>query len=82
MTAAQSGSFQEDHAGTARLWDEQIASRGLAMVLFNWRVSTLVEETYKAEVVSLRNGSVGNLQKRPLRMEDVIGPHRVVRVKC
>jgi hypothetical protein len=43
------------------------------MVLFNWRVSTLVEETYKAEVVSLRNGSVGNLQKRPLRMEDALG---------
>src|SRR6056297_1867396 len=24
MTAVQSGSFQEDHSGTARIWDEQI----------------------------------------------------------
>ena len=73
MTAAQSGSFQEDHAGTARLWDEQIASRGLAMVPFSWRVSSLVENTYKAEIDALRNGGIGKLQMRPVTKDDALG---------
>lgn len=73
MTAAQSGSFQEDHAGTARLWDEQIASRGLAMAPFSWRVSSLVEKTYKEEVDALRNGSTGKLQTRPVTKDDARG---------
>lgn len=73
MTAAQSGSFKEDHAGTARLWDEQIASRGLAMAPFSWRVSSLVENIYKAEVDALRNGSAGKLLKRPVTKEDALG---------
>ena len=73
MTAAQSGSFQEDHAGTARLWDEQIASRGLAMAPFSWRVSSLVEKIYKVEVDALRNGSAGKLQTRPSTKNDALG---------
>lgn len=73
MTAAQSGSFQEDHAGTARLWDEQIASRGLAMAPFCWRVSSLVEKTYKPQVEALRNGSSGKLQTRPTTKDDALG---------
>ena len=73
MTAAQSGSFQEDHAGTARLWDEQIASRGLAIAPFSWRVSSLVEKTYKSEVEAFRNGSSGNLQTRPTAKDGALG---------
>src|SRR5215469_3780267 len=46
MIAAQNGSFQEDHAGTANMWDREIAARGLAMEPFHWRVSSLVETTY------------------------------------
>ena len=73
MTAAQSGSFQEDHAGTARLWDEQIASRGLAMAPFNWRVSSLIENIYKQEVNALRGSSSGKLQSRPTTKNDALG---------
>ncbi|PWR02333.1 hypothetical protein DKT77_12345 [Meridianimarinicoccus roseus] len=73
MTAAKSGAFKEDHAGTAQLWDEQIASRGLAMAPFSWRVSSLVEKTYKAEVDALRNGSTGKLQTRPVTKDDALG---------
>lgn len=62
MTAAQDSSFQEDHAGTARLWDIQIASRGLAMEPFGWRVSSLVEKTYKPEVNAYKNFSGGKLR--------------------
>ncbi|MEP1327706.1 hypothetical protein [Pseudophaeobacter sp.] len=73
MTAAQSGSFQEDHAGTSRIWDEQIASRGMAMTPFNWRVSSLVEKTYKPEVAAYRNGSTGKLQTKPSTETEALG---------
>lgn len=73
MTAAQSGSFQEDHAGTARLWDEQIASRGLAMAPFSSRVSSLVEKIYKSEVDAFRSASSGKLQTRPITRDDALG---------
>ncbi|SFS41222.1 hypothetical protein SAMN04488040_0237 [Sulfitobacter marinus] len=73
MTAAQSGSFQEDHAGTARLWDEQIASRSLAMAPFSWRVSSLVGKTYKTEIDALRNASSGKLQTQPITKDDAQG---------
>ena len=73
MTAAQSGSFQEDHAGTARLWDEQIARRGMAMTLFSWRVSSLAKKTYKPEIAAYRNGSSGKLQTKPPSVTDALG---------
>lgn len=73
MTAAQSGSFQEDHAGTARLWDEQIARRGMAMTPFGWRVSSLIEKTYKPEIAAYRNGSVGKLQIKPSTTTEALG---------
>lgn len=65
MTAAQSGSFQEDHAGTAKVWDKQIAKAGFAIGPFGWRVSCLVESTFKPEVEKLKSGSNGTLQSRP-----------------
>ena len=73
MTAAQAGSFQEDHAGTARLWDTEIAKRGLAMGPFGWRVSTLVEKLYKPEVASYRGNSNGKLLKKPATKADALG---------
>lgn len=73
MTAAQSGSFQEDHAGTARLWDEQIANRELAMSPFSWRVSSLVEVTYKPEVAFYRQGSTGKLLWKPATPAEAFG---------
>ena len=73
MTAAQSGAFKEDHAGTARLWDEQIASRGLAMAPFSWRVSSLVEKTYKPEIVAYKHGSSGDLQQKPTTKVEALG---------
>ena len=73
MIAAQSGSFQKDHAGTAKVWDDQIASRGLAMAPFSWRVSSLIEKTYKSEVEALRSGSDGQLQSTPISTQEATG---------
>ena len=39
----------------------------------NWRVSSLVEKTYKNEVATLQNGSVGRLQTCPITAEDALG---------
>ncbi|TIQ03832.1 hypothetical protein [Mesorhizobium sp.] len=73
MTAAQSGSFQEDHAGTARLWDTDIASHGLAMEPFNWRVSSLVERTYKPEIAAYKRGNAGRLLIKPTTRSEALG---------
>jgi len=73
MTAAQSGSFQEDHAGTARLWDSDIAARGLAMMPFDWRVSSLVESVYRPEIDAYKSGSTGKLLSKPTTASDALG---------
>lgn len=73
MTAAQSGAFQEDHAGTARVWDADIAARGLAMAPYGWRVSTLVEKDYKPVVAGYRSGSQGKLLSKPTNAFDALG---------
>ena len=73
MIAAQDGSFQEDHAGTARIWDTAVASRGLAMGTFGWRVSSLVERTFEIEVAAYRGASKGNLQIRPTDATEAVG---------
>jgi hypothetical protein len=73
MTAAQNGSFQEDHAGTANMWDRDIAARGFAMEPFNWRVSSLVKATYSAEVQAYRGGTVGGLLSPPASVSEALG---------
>ncbi len=73
MTAAKDGSFQEDHAGTARKWDENFAATGLAMEPFNWRVSSLVEKTYKSEVDKYRAGNSAKLRHIPTTPTGALG---------
>lgn len=73
MTAAQNGSFQQDHSGTARMWDAEIAARGFAMSPFGWRVSSLVEKTYKPEIATYRAGSKAALLSQPVDALDAAG---------
>ena len=44
MVAAQDGSFQDEHTGTAGAWDRQIAAHGLIMPPFDTRISTLIKK--------------------------------------
>lgn len=62
MIAAQDGSVQDDHGGTANSWDRHFAQRNLAMVPFDLRVSTLVERQTKAEIAQLRAGNSFDLK--------------------
>ena len=73
MVAAQSGSFQEDHAGTARVWDDQISKQGLAMSVFDWRVSSLLKPVRTTEVEAYKNNSKGDLQTKPTNGADARG---------
>jgi len=73
MTAAQNGSFQEDHSSTARMWDKEVAARGRAIGPFSWRASSLVEKTYKSEMLSYRQGSSADLLNAPRTRDDALG---------
>jgi hypothetical protein len=73
MTAAKDGSFQEDHSGTARMWDAAIASQNLAMNPFDWRVTSLIEKVYKPEIAIFRDGSSGDLLHTPSTAKEALG---------
>lgn len=73
MIAAQDGSFQEDHSGTARIWDTVIANEGRAMPPFEYRVSSLVEKEFKPEVNVIRAESKAKLIHEPEDLEDALG---------
>lgn len=65
MIAAQDGSFQDDHTGTANAWDRQFAAAGKVMLPFSLRISTLVERIYKAEVDAIKAGKSFDLTSKP-----------------
>lgn len=73
MIAAQTSHFQEDHAGTAKAWDNYIAAPKMAMEPFSWRVSSLIENAYKQEVDSYRAGSSTTLHGPVNTTEDARG---------
>ncbi len=73
MIAAQDGSFQEDHSGTANVWDTLFAAPGKVLPPFSWRVSSLVERTYKAEVKALSGGSSFALTSKPTNVLEAQG---------
>jgi hypothetical protein len=73
MIAAQDGSFQDDHSGTANSWDRHFAARGLAMPPFEMRLSALIEKRAKAEVAALRAGNNHDLKIVALTPADAVG---------
>lgn len=70
MFAAQAGTFQSNHAGTAREWDVQIVGHNLAMPPFSWRVSSLLECTFEKEIKNLKRPSEGTLKQRPNTVDE------------
>lgn len=73
MVAAQDGSFQDDHTGTANAWDRQFAATGQVMMPFAPRVSTLVEANYKAEIDVLKAGQSFELTSKPGNSTEALG---------
>lgn len=56
MVTAQDGSFQDNHVGTAQVWDQQIASRNLICPPFDARISSLVQRIADQELNGLLTG--------------------------
>jgi hypothetical protein len=73
MIAAQDGSLQDDHAGTARQWDHQIAKPGLIPRPFDLRLNTMLKKDADAEIALMRNGSTFTVNNRPTDVKDAIG---------
>jgi hypothetical protein len=65
MIAAASGSKQETHSATAKVWHNDILQPGMAMGPFGLSVDTLVTKDVKAHISTLRNGSNFNLTEMP-----------------
>ena len=73
MIAAKDGSQQQDHAGTARVWDRQIAAAGLAASPFHYRLTTLVKKDAELEIAKLRSGNSFTLSSKPMSTADARG---------
>lgn len=73
MVAAQDGSFQDDHTGTANAWDRQFAATNKVMLPFSLRVSTLVKASYKTEIETLKAGKSFDLTSKPSNSTEAFG---------
>ena len=73
MVAAQDGSFQDDHSGTANAWDRQFAACGKVMNPFSLRLSSLVEATFKRELNTIRGGNSFHLTSKPTNADEALG---------
>ena len=73
MVAAASGSKQETHAATAKVWQNDIVNKNLAISPFGLRLNTLVQKDVKSEIASLRNGNNFDLVNSPQTESDAWG---------
>lgn len=65
MVAAASGSKQETHAETAKVWHADIVSKNLAIGPLGLRLDTMVDRDVKEEISRLRNGNDFALANTP-----------------
>src|SRR5262249_48272145 len=73
MIAAQDGSFQDTHKGTANRWDNQLSARKLVMKPFDLRVSTLIKKDANREIQILRAGNKYDLKSAAETPSDAWG---------
>ena len=73
MIAAQDGTQQQDHAGTAKVWDRQIVANGFAVAPFSYRLTTLENPAAKGELAMLRGNNPFNLAARPSNPTEAYG---------
>ncbi|MBI4248448.1 MAG: hypothetical protein HY611_03010 [Elusimicrobia bacterium] len=73
MIAAAGGSDPQTHAKAARIWQADIASRGLAMYPFDLRVVNLTTQNVEASIAALRNGNPHDVNTRPVSNDQAHG---------
>lgn len=65
MIGASSGTIQETHSMTAKVWHTEFLKKNLIIYPFNLSLDTLVEKDVKAEIKNLRNGNNYTLDNSP-----------------
>ena len=74
MVAAKDGSFQDNHADTARVWDMQISAAKLIACPFNYRVTTLVRKDAEIELKNFLSTQRFDLTKQaPQSVDEAYG---------
>jgi len=73
MVAASSGSKQETHVSTAKVWHNDVVTRQLVPSPFHLSLDTLVEKETKATVAQLRQGNTYKLTDNPENEEEAWG---------
>jgi len=73
MIGASSGTIQETHSSTAKVWNTEFIKKDLVIYPFDLSVDTLVEKKVKEKVKELRNNNTYNLDNYPNDMEEAKG---------
>lgn len=73
MIAAKDGTQQQDHAGTANVWDRQIVANSHAMPPFSYRLPTLENPAAEREIAMLRGSNSFNMSSRPSNAQEALG---------
>jgi hypothetical protein len=73
MIAAKDGTQQQDHAGTANVWDRQIVLNGFAVAPFSYRLTTLEKRVAEQELTTLRGLNRFDLGARPSNSTEAYG---------
>jgi hypothetical protein len=73
MVAASSGSLQETHTATVKVWHSDFAEKGLLPYPFNLCLSTLVLKDVKSQIKILRAGNSHNLNVHSSNLDEAKG---------
>jgi hypothetical protein len=73
MIAAASGSHQENHSKTAKVWLDDIVASNFAVYPFDLNLVSLVKKDCDNEIKSLRSSNNFNLNKYPENEEEAFG---------
>lgn len=73
MVAASSGSGQETHTATAKVWHSGFAEKGLLPCPFNLYLSTLVLKDVKSKIKTIRAGNTHDLRVYSSNLDEANG---------
>ena len=73
MIAAKSGSKQETHAHTAKVWQVEIVDTKLVLSPFSMSLSSLVKKVIDSEILAYRGDNIYNLNTYPKNDDEAWG---------
>ena len=73
MVAASSGSKQETHTATAKVWHIDFAQKRLLIYPFNLYLSTLVKKDVDTQIAEMRHGNRGDLNTYAKNLDEAKG---------